>query len=328
MSSTIASEKTTNYIFRPVLKTRPRKQFPYLLKAVDITKDGQLELDKHWRSRHHMMLDVLSNELLEAFQRRVSSGKIFTTHLDDSIKKEASGITEEELRYFSYKRNYEKDRAAFLARRDEMHSETIAVSELDLYLKYQFLRQMPSSEIHQLFNEMASTKFRCPFRVKLLNGDQTDFTHCRYNMWAAEPLFSLEVTAVRQTKHNPPHVNARKYTIRFKGILGALFAHNVKTLNVIWMPTEIYGLSPDAQFIYRRFVSTMVIPKEQEKSAKFKVECKDLENFCDMRVQHSTNRLKRIERALNELQAGNFIEYETKRLRWNNCIIFEVVRLK
>ena len=147
-------------------------------------------------------------------------------------------------------------------------------------------------------------------------------------MWAAEPLFSLEVTAVKQTKHNPPHVNSRKYTIRFKGILGALFAHNVKTLNLIWMPTETYALSPDSQFVLRRFVSTMVIPKDHDKSAKFKVESKDLEKYLDMKVEHSTYRLKRIERALNELQAGKFIEYESKRLRWNNCIIFEMVRLK
>jgi hypothetical protein len=328
MSSTIASEKTTNYIFRPVLKTRPKKTFPYLLNAVDTKKDGQLELDRYWTAKHHMMLDVLANELLENFQKRTNDGQIFTTHLDEIIRNEAMGLSEEMLNYFANKTNHEKDRATFVARRKEMKGETIAFSDYDLYLKYEFLRHLPPSEIHKLLMEMASTMFRCSFRVKLLNHAQHDYAHSRYRMWFPEPLFSLDVTPVNQTKHNPPRIKARLYTITFGGVLGSVFAHNVKCLNIIRLPVDIYQLSQDAQFIYRRFVSTIVVPKGEEKSGKFKVECKDLEKYLDMKVEHRTYRLNRIERALKELKDGKFVEYESKQLRWNREVVFEMVRLR
>ena len=326
--STIACEKTTNYILRPVLKTRPKKTFPYSLDAVDPNKDGKLQLNNYWTCRHHMMLDVIVNELLGWFEQRDNEGNIFTSHFEDAVKKAAKDITVDDLNYFSRKANFESDRGEFLDRLNRITPEIMSLHEGGLIRKYDFLRKMTSTEICNLLKDIATTRFSFDVRVKVLTDSQDNFTHYTYHMWLAQTLFGLKDFALEQTHHNPPRVKLRKYMISFEGILGRLFAHNVKALNVIRVPLEIYGLSQDAQFIYRRFVSTMVIPKDKQKSGLFTVDNGDIEKYLDMKVDHSTYRRKRIEKALNELAAGQFVELEKKQFRGVANILWEMVRLK
>jgi hypothetical protein len=47
-----------------------------------------------------------------------------------------------------------------------------------------------------------------------------------------------------------------------------------------------------------------------------------------MKVEHSTYRRARIEKALNELVAGQFIELQKKQFRGMANILWEMVRLK
>jgi hypothetical protein len=326
--STIACEKTTNYILRPVLKTRPKKTFPYSLDAVDPNKDGKLMLNAYWTSKHHMMLDVVVNELLGGFEKRANNGKIFGSHFDDKVNAEAKNITVDDLRYFSKKHNFETDRDEFRDRLNRITPEIVALHEKDLIKKYDFLGKMTSTEIFTLLKEIASTRFFFNMRVKLLTDDEKTFTHYTFYPWLAEPLFRLTDYSLEQTNHNPPRVKLRKYMVSFEGILGRLFAHNVKALNVIRVPVEIYGLSQDAQFIYRRFVSTMVIRKGEKKSITYTVDNNDIERYLDMRVAHSTYRRNRIERALKEIEAGQFIELEKKQYRGMAYITWEMARLK
>jgi len=326
--STIACEKTTNYILRPVLKTRPKKKFPYSLEAVDPNKDGKLQLNSYWTCKHHMMLDVVVNELLGSFEQRTNEGTIFTSHFSDGVKEEAKDITVDDLNYFAKKANFEADPAGFKNRLNRITPEIISLHERDLIKKYDFLREMTSTEIYTLLKETASTKFIFNMRVKMLTDDEKTFTHYTYYMWHGESLFQLKDYALDQTKHNPPRVKLRKYMVSFEGILGRLFAHNVKALNLIRVPVEIYGLSQDAQFVYRRFLNTMVIPKDKTKSGLFTVDNADIEKYLDMKVAHSTYRRNRIERALKELEAGQFIEAQKKQFRGMADILWEIVRLK
>jgi hypothetical protein len=328
MPTTITTEKTTDYIFRPVLKTRPKKSFPYSLGPVNSKKDGYLMLDNYWTAKHHMMLDMVVNELLDDFERRTNKGNIYTNHHDDRIKKEAEDITVDELRYFGNRKNYEAYPQGFKDRLQDINFGIITLSEKEIIKKYDFLRRMTSTQIFKVLKEIASTKFKFGFRVKVLTDKKDTFTHYTYYMWAAEPLFSLEDKVLEQTKHNPPRIKLRKYAIAFDGILGRLFAHNVKALNAIRMPVEIYNLSQDAQFIYRRFIGTMVIPKGKEKSVEFKVEYEEVEKYLDMKVDHITNKRNRVARALKELKDAGFIEFKNNRIRKSSYTIYKIVRLK
>lgn len=326
--STIACEKTTNYILRPVLKTRPKKTFPYALDAVVPNKDGKLKLNNYWTCKHHMMLDVVVNELLAWFEQRTNEGNIFTSHYKDGVREEAKDITVDDLNYFSTKKNFESDRVKFQDRLNKITPEIISLHEGDLIKKYEFLRGLTSTDIFTLLKDIATTRFAFDVRVKVLTDSQDNFTFYAYHMWLAEPLFHVQDYALEKTNHNPPHVKLRKYMVSFEGILGRLFAHNVKALNLIRVPMEIYGLSQDAQFVYRRFVSTMVISKDKPKSGLFTVDNRDIEKYLDMKVEHSTYRRARIEKALNELVAGQFIELQKKQFRGMANILWEMVRLK
>jgi hypothetical protein len=328
MSTTITTEKTTNYILRPVLKTRPKKSFPYSLDPVDSKKDGLFRSDNYWTAKHHMMLDVIANELLKYFEMYSNKGDIYTNHYDARIKEEADKITIDDLRYFARVENFENDREGFKERVNQITYEVLILHEKELIKKYEFLRELTSAQIYSILNEVANTKFKFGFRVKVLTDKKATFTHYTYYMWAPEPLIRLEDEIVQQTKHNPPRIKLRKYIISFEGILGRLFAHNIKTLNVIRMPVEIYNLSQDAQFIYRRFISTMVIPKGKEKSTKFNVEYEGIEKYLDMKVDHITNKRNRVGKALRELARAGFIEFKNNRMRKSSYTIYEMVRLK
>jgi hypothetical protein len=275
-----------------------------------------------------MMLDVVVNELLEGFERRTNKGNIYTDHRDDRIKKEAEDMTVKELSYLENRKNYENDPKAFIERVQKINFEIISLSEKEIVKKYEFLRGMTSTQIFTVLSEIASTKFKCGFRVKVLTGKKDPFTHYIYYMWMPETLFRLEDQVLEQTKHNPPRVKLRKYVISFQGILGRLFAHNVKALNVIRMPVEIYNLSQDAQFIYRRFIGTMVIPKGKEKSVEFNVEYEEIEKYLDMKVDHITNKRNRVGKALKELADAGFIEFKNNRIRKSSYTIYKIVRLK
>jgi hypothetical protein len=100
----------------------------------------------------------------------------------------------------------------------------------------------------------------------------------------------------------------------------------VKALNVIRMPIELYSLSQDAQFIYRRFIGTMVIRKGQSKSSRFIIEHEAVERYMDMQVAHSTYKRKRVSDALNELKSVGLIEFKMMPARRHDYIMYEVVR--
>ena len=323
---TLATEKTTNYIFRPVLKTRPKKQFPYRLEPVDEKKDGLFMIDKYWTAKHHMMLDVLTNELLDGFQKRETKGDIITSHFSDIVKKEAKNIKVDDLRYFAHPKNYEQNKTQFKERIKAIDSELFTLHEKGLAKKYPFLSKMTSGQICQLLKGISETRFKCAFRVKVLTDSQKSFTHYKYYMWAPEPLFSVDEKILEQTRHEPPKVKLRNYIIEFGGIVGRLFAHNVKALNVIRMPVEFYSLSQDAQFIYRRFIGTMVIAKGQSKSSRFIIEQEAVERYMDMKVAHSTYKRKRVSDALNELKSAGLIEFKMMPARRHDYIMYEVVR--
>jgi hypothetical protein len=63
-------------------------------------------------------------------------------------------------------------------------------------------------------------------------------------------------------------------------------------------------------------------------SITYTVDNNDIERYLDMRVAHSTYRRNRIERALKELEAGQFIEFEKKQYRGMAYITWEMARLK
>jgi len=185
---------------------------------------------------------------------------------------------------------------------------------------------MTSTEIYQLFEDISETGFKCGFRVKILTDKKDNFTHYKYYMWAPERLIKFEDRVLEQTKHNPPRIKLREYKIEFSGIVGRLFAHNIKALNVIRMPVEIYKLSQNAQFIYRRFIGTMVIPKGKSVSNRFMVEHEDIEKYLDMQVDHSTYKKRRIQKALDELKNAGLIEYENTKIRRSDYTIYDIKR--
>lgn len=326
MSQTIGTEKTTNYIFRPVLKTRSQKQFPHKLDPIDNRKDGILMIDNYWTAKHHMMLDVMTNEILLHFERRINKGKIITTHFDKKVTYEASKVAAEDLRYLARKENFMNNKSLFEQRIDAIDPQFLTLNEKELIKRYRFLNKMTSSQIYQLLKEISETRFKCYFRVKILTDKKDNFTHYKYYMWRPERLMKFDDRVLEQTKHNPPRVKLREYKIEFSGILGRLFAHNTKALNVIRMPVEIYKLSQDAQFIYRRFIGTMVIPKGKSVSNKFMVEHEDIEKYLDMKVAHSTYKRRRIQKALHELKNAGLIEYENTRVRRNDYTIYNIIR--
>jgi hypothetical protein len=326
--STIATEKTANYIFRPVLKTRPKKTFPYTLESVDPKKDGKFMIGGYWLSQHHMILDMMANEILEKFERVLNKGDIFKSHYDKKVIEDAEEIDYELLRYLSSQENYKKDEKGFKDKLDEVYGATLLLNEKDLIKKYIFLNGMTSNDIYKLIKETSETLVKIPYRVKVLNGKKNKFSHYTYRMWTAEKLFKVEDTILEQTNHNPPRVKLRDYKIEFGGIFGKLFAHNVRALNVIRFPIEIYSLSQDAQFIYRRFISTMVIPKGSEKSGKFQIEFDAIMKYMDIKTEHSTHNRGRITRALDELKKAELIQYKNNRVRRHDYITYEVVRLR
>ena len=323
---TIATEKTTNYILRPVLKTRLKKEFPYKLDPVDNKKDGILMIDNYWTAKHHMMLDVLTNESLAYFEGRVNKGEIFTSHYKEKVMAEAAKISADDLRYLAKKENFVNNKSFFEQRLDAIEPEFLSLNEKELIKKYRFLNNMTSSQICQLLKDISETKIKCGFRVKILTDKQDNFTHYKYYMWAPESLIKYKDRVLEQTKHDPPRVKLREYHIEFSGIVGRLFAHNIKALNVIRVPVEIYKLSQDAQFIYRRFIGTMVIPKGKSVSGKFMVEHEDIEKYLDMKVAHITYKAKRIQKALDELKNAGLIEYENTRVRRNDYTIYNIRR--
>ena len=161
--STITTEKSTNYIFRPVLKTRPKKSFPYSLDPVNPRKDGKFMIGGYWLSQHHMILDMMANEILEHFERISNKGTIFKSHYDKQVIEEAEEIDVELLRFLSKPENYKKDEKGFKTKIDEVYGATLLLNERELIKKYIFLNGMTSNDLYKLVKETSETLVKIPY---------------------------------------------------------------------------------------------------------------------------------------------------------------------
>ena len=133
------------------------------------------------------------------------------------------------------------------------------VSDLEMR-KHPALNNLSSLELKELIERTSKARIKTIYPVRILDGAKRDpkFTYFyEMNLGETEPwshLFEYRVLDERKSKSGK--VIERSYKFLFTGLLSMLMIHNT-ICQASWnMNPKVYGLSPDAQLLYRYLIIT------------------------------------------------------------------------
>lgn len=342
MSQTIAVEKSSNYILKPLLKVKRYpmdfSEEPYIQRPCN-KKDCAVKVWNYFDEKNFMILNVITQELLnkhykndvpkDHFDARVLHWVKCRRHkLDDhrwpidiEFLQMLDGTYDREL---YNKQNYREKLQQSIF---ENCNYNITITENDLFMNYPFLQKYNSRQLCDLIENTSSFRFApASFDVKCLkqkamykpNSSVFKDWSYSYGFYSFSPieqrvkdfnyfnLFDVSVIPIKRSKHSVPRILERRYRIMFNSPIAKCFANNALFLNNIYMPIVVFDLSTYAQLIYRRFVLPVF------KTNVFSLALNDLINYLGIRNKDKSHVKIRVMNALEELKTSELIkEYKS-----------------
>ena len=359
MSQTIAVEKTSNYIIKPLTKVKKYpldfSEEPYIQIPCN-KKDCAVEAWNYFDEKNFMMLNVVTQELLnkhykndipkDHFDARVLHWVKCRRHkLDDHRRP----VEIEFLQMLDGTYDGEMDIKTYYPEKlkqciFENRSYNITLTEKDLFMNYPFLQKYNSRQLCDLIESTSSFRFvPASFDIKYLKQKAMykpntnvlknwDYSYGFYSFSPTEKrvkafgyfnFFDVTVIPVKCSKHKVPRILERQYKIMFKSPIAKFYANNVMFLNNIYMPTMIFDRSAYAQLIYRRFILPVF------KTNIFSLALNDLINYLGTRNKDKSHVKIRVMNALEELKTNELIkEYKlvTPKRNRTDWTIIQIVR--
>jgi hypothetical protein len=108
-----------------------------------------------------------------------------------------------------------------------------------------------------------------------------------------QPIFSVDI--------DKEFVN-----VHFKSTLGKLILHNTLMMDTDWAPEEVFELSKNAYFIYKRFIFNSAVAKKKKEMIPLWFD--DIKSFLDLKSKNNTYVHKEIiVKSLEEIQKMGLI---------------------
>ena len=172
-----------------------------------------------------------------------------------------------------------------------------------LFKDYPFLIKY-RYDLTKHIQKIAKTAFLMNYKVKYITippvrnkigkmtnrGRQDDIY---YEMKEFQPIFSVDI--------DKEFVN-----VHFKSTLGKLILHNTLMMDTDWAPEEVFELSKNAYFIYKRFIFNSAVAKKKKEMIPLWFD--DIKSFLDLKSKNNTYVHKEIiVKSLEEIQKMGLI---------------------
>lgn len=245
-----------------------------------------------------MMGDTYRSQLKNFFDRKSSQAERFS----DSFEHFA-------FRYLENDRGYQDFREEMDPKAASLHNDFMAPFIISkLFENYPELNKYRYS-LQDHIRRIAETKFKMTYKVKYLatppkrdaktnrltsRGKQIDIY---YRMQNFESIFTADF-------------DSDKAIINFNSPLGKMIIHNTLMLDTDWVSDEVFGLSKNAYFIYKRFILNRANAKK--KKNEIDLFFTEIKTGLDMKWKNDRGNHSIIDRALNEIHEKGLV----KGYRW------------
>jgi hypothetical protein len=177
------------------------------------------------------------------------------------------------------------------------------VTHAQIVTRYTFLRKYTPKTLHDLFQRASEISFKCKYRYKVCEKVRSASGTMKEEL-GKRPFES----SVSQRLFTFDHDDVNKsYLFKFITGMGLLFVNNIAAAELEWLPSELYGVSRNAQNLYRKFMLT------RKKGTGIEIPCVRLATMLNLKTSNETARRKSIEGYLNQLLNIGLIEYRVEK---------------
>jgi len=178
------------------------------------------------------------------------------------------------------------------------------VTHAQIVTRYPFLlRKYTPKTLHNLFQRASEISFKCKYRYKVCEkvtsggGTKKEKLLKRpFKPSVSQRLFTFDHDAENKS-----------YLFKFITGIGVLFVNNVGAAELEWLPSELYGVSRNAQNLYRKYMLA------KKKGTEVEIPSVKLAATLNLNTTNQTVRRKSIEGYLNQLLNIGLIEYKVEK---------------
>ena len=274
----IITERCLNREFRPVINHSGRiGDFPVSFKDNGYERNFNYFIGP----RNMMTLDIISDIFSYMFMKKdMKTNTQFNMGSNNMLKKynEIGGLktlqTVKKLRTF--------------------------IIDIDnLFLKYEFIRNLGQKTILSMFTETSKISYKGPFFMRKYKVDNENGKVEIYY----EKLFSdefkniFEIEIIEEKDSNVRKGKNYFLKLNFNSELGIIFLHNLCSMNVDWIPVKLYDLDTFSQFFFRIFiVGTMIGYKtKKRKRREIEIQINDIKRAMNIKTEGRKNVMKKLE---------------------------------
>lgn len=268
MNRDIISEKTFCYTNRYVHKKKKKRESLFIFQAHKRHEDSKIIYLDRWNQQSNWALDILADIIYT--RTYISNHGLYPSQRTEKIVHDVCKTMNGES--FDVNKTINEE---------EFHIYKINIDDNELRNKYPFIfnKKMTSSKIELFFK---SAEIALKTNYKVLTGDH----HIIYKMKNFQKIFNLNVKSL--SKGSGKLIFKRHYTFTFDNPLGILFIHNIKSLNIHWIPIDLYNCKhPASNFIYKRFFKCKnVYERKNGKTISFD----DICNYLNYNKEYSSTK--------------------------------------
>lgn len=276
----ISIERNLLYCLFPVSS---KNKLPYTTPDEEFSIDGN-----NFNEKNFMILDVIQTMFLKCW---------FATYNNGTFPKNIY----ENKKIFDLENTPER-----------LKNVSINIDTYSLYNDFNFLRNIKIKKLNDLIINTSKCKFKVKdYRIKEYDEQPRGKLKYKYSTYSSdeyESLFNIE--EIIKTKNKNKIINI-EYKISFKNKLSNFMIYNLAMLNVEWMPLNIYNLSKNAQFIFRRCLQC------KKKHTVIDISTDELKYFLHINYSNITMVNNQIKKILKELEERNIIEWSFKKCFYN-----------
>ena len=242
--------------------------------------------------------DTLKSQLKESFDKK----SLETAGFSDSFEDFAARYLENDREYQDFRKEMDPKAAALYNDFKVQFDISTLFENYPQLTKYRY-------SLRDHIRRIAHTKFEMIYKVKYLatppkrdaktnkltsRGKQIDIY---YRMQNFESIFTADF-------------DSDEAIINFKSPLGKLIIHNTLMLDTDWVTDEVFGLSKNAYFIYKRFILNRANAKKHKNEIDLFFD--EIKSHLDMNWKNNRGIHSAIDRAFNEIRAKGLV----KGYRW------------
>jgi len=214
---------------------RASSKFP---KIVSNFGKNECIIHNRWDSDCLFIMDILATKFIEITYQNIIPRGIDEIKFKQSKEKLESNLSAGNLQHFI-----------------STKSNIWGISMTDSDLKSQFypLQSFSSLRISKAIDKISNCRFNLTYPVRVYDSESKRFQTHRFSNMDSDPC-SFFTSRAEVVKEHGRGISERRYFIEFDTVLGILFIMNCYSMNIDWIPLDLYDKSPYTQLLYKMII--------------------------------------------------------------------------